>query len=64
LSSFRSLMNGAKHMVNQPSPFGDGKTSLRLKQFLEQPEVIEFLTHYPATGNHIFSNSETWIKVD
>ncbi|MFO7659604.1 MAG: UDP-N-acetylglucosamine 2-epimerase (non-hydrolyzing) [Candidatus Cloacimonadaceae bacterium] len=64
VSSFHSIIGGAKKITHQPSPFGDGKTSIRLKKFLENKEVIQFLTEYPAMGNKIFSNNEEWIKVD
>lgn len=62
-SSFHSLISGTRHSINQPSPFGDGKTSLRLKKFLEHPDVIKFLKDYPESGNYIFSRSEEWLKV-
>lgn len=62
-SSFHSLISGTRHSINQPSPFGDGKTSLRLKKFLEHPDVIKFLKDYPESGNFIFSKSEEWLKV-
>jgi len=64
LSSFHSLIGGTKKIAHQPSPFGDGKTSIRLTKFLENKEIIQFLTDYPAMGNKIFSDIDNWIKVD
>jgi UDP-N-acetylglucosamine 2-epimerase (non-hydrolysing) len=64
LSSFHSLISGSKPPISRPSPFGDGKTSLRLKKFLENHEVENFLRNYPDFGNQIFSHCERWIKVD
>ncbi len=64
ISSFHSVISGSNPVVSRPSPFGDGKTSLRLKKFLEVPAVIDFLENYPAAGNRIFSHSERWIEVD
>jgi len=63
-SAFHSIMGGAKKIIQQPSPFGDGKTSVRLQKFLDNEEVIRFLTDYPAQGNKIFSNTDEWINVD
>jgi len=63
-SAFHSMMSDTRQLVNQPSPFGDGKTSLRLKKFLEHPDTISFLENYPANGNFIFSKSEEWLKVE
>lgn len=61
--AFYSLMNVKRQSINQPSPFGDGKTSLRLKKFLEHPEMVDFLKNYPQSGGSIFSKSEEWLKV-
>jgi UDP-N-acetylglucosamine 2-epimerase (non-hydrolysing) len=64
ISAFHSLINKGMQSVNQPSPFGDGKTSLRLKKFLEHPDTKRFLINYPASAEFIFSKSNEWMKVD
>jgi UDP-N-acetylglucosamine 2-epimerase len=64
VSAFNSLMNSGMQAINQPSPFGDGKTSVRLKQFLEHPETQKYLMNYPDSADFIFSRSEEWMKVD
>jgi UDP-N-acetylglucosamine 2-epimerase (non-hydrolysing) len=64
INAFNSLMDKGMQALHQPSPFGDGKTSLRLKKFLEHPDTINYLTNYPASADFIFSKSEDWMKVD
>jgi UDP-N-acetylglucosamine 2-epimerase (non-hydrolysing) len=64
ISAFHSLINLGMQTVSQPSPFGDGKTSMRLKKFLGHPDVKRFLNNYPASADFIFSKSDEWLKVD
>jgi len=42
------------------NPFGDGKTSDRVLEFLTSDEVKEFLRNYPNSVNHTFKKGITW----
>jgi UDP-N-acetylglucosamine 2-epimerase len=42
------------------NPFGDGRTSERVLEFLTDPEVIEFLTNYPQNAGHLFQKRINW----
>jgi UDP-N-acetylglucosamine 2-epimerase (non-hydrolysing) len=64
INVFHSLMSQGIQSLTQPSPFGDGKTSQRLKKFLEHPDTKRFLANYPASAEMIFSRSSEWMKVD
>ena len=62
-NSFAKLIKQPRSNELKPSPYGDGKTALRLLRFLESRQMQEFIQNYPDSGNMVFTSPETWLEI-
>jgi UDP-N-acetylglucosamine 2-epimerase len=63
LSTFAQLHDDEEFynkLTKLENPFGDGKTSDRVLEFLTSYEVQQFLKSYPANSAHKFEKKITW----